>query len=97
MRVIQLPETRNETILIQWKKCTFSENIYAWFESDLQPVFSNKMEDLMLPENRVIQQNHFANGDENENVYEVFAWNDSVHQHLYAGRLYTPKNSPKLV
>ena len=94
---VTLPETRNETILIEWKNCLFSENIYAWFDYGMIPVFSDKMEDLMLPENRVIQQNHFANGDANENVYEIFAWNDSAYQHLYVGRLYTPKNSPKLV
>jgi len=91
MNVIQLPETRNETILIQWKKCLFSENIFAFFENDMYPVFSNKMEDLMLPDDYVIQQNHFANGDVNENVYEVFGWSDVAQEHLYTGRLFAPK------
>jgi hypothetical protein len=92
-----MTKTENETILIQWKKCTFSENIYAWFESDLQPVFSNKMEDLMLPEDRITQPNRFSNGDLNQNVYEIFGWRDDVKEYLYAGRLYTPKDSAKLV
>jgi len=49
------------------------------------------MEDLMLPDDYVIQQNHFANGDVNENVYEVFGWSDVAQEHLYTGRLYAPK------
>jgi len=97
MQATQKPETRNETMMTFFKDCIFSENIYALFEPNLQPVFSNKMEDLMLPDNRVTQQHHFANGDVNENVYEVFGWNHASHQHVYVGRLYTPKNSLKLV
>jgi hypothetical protein len=92
-----MTKTENETMMTIWKNCIFSENIYAWFESDLQPVFSDKMEDLMLPEDRVIQPNRFANGDLNQNVYEVFTYRDSVGEYLYTGRLYTPKNSAKLV
>ena len=94
---VTLPETRNETILIQWRKCIFSENIFAWFECGMNPVFSDKMEDLMLSDNYVVQQNCFSCGTPNENVYEIYFWDEKVGEHLYAGRLYTPKNSPKLV
>jgi len=92
MTTLTSTQTQNETILTLFKGCLFSENIFAWFDADLnQPVFSNKIEDLMLPDNRVIQQNHFANGDANENVYEVFGWSDVAREHLYTGRLYVPK------
>jgi hypothetical protein len=84
MRVIQLPETRNETILIEWKDCLFSENIYAWFDYGMIPVFSDKMEDLMLPEDRITQPH--ADGG-----YEVFAYSNDAEEYLYTGRLYTPK------
>ena len=74
-----------------YKNCIFSENIFAWFEGGLQPVFSNKIEDLMLPENRVIQQNHLSDGTPNEGAYEIFGWDSVINQHLYTGRLYAPK------
>jgi hypothetical protein len=84
MNVIQLPETRNETMMTCWKDCIFSENIYAWFEYGLQPVFSNKMEDLMLPKDYVLQA-----GEEGE--YKLFGWSDEAGEHLYTGRLFAPK------
>jgi hypothetical protein len=74
----------NETIMIQWKGCTFSEHIFAWFESNLQPVFADKMADLMLPEDYVIQQS------KDHGAYEYFTWNKDALTYLYAGRLYVP-------
>jgi hypothetical protein len=91
MTTLTSPQTQNETILTLYKDCIFSENIFAWFEAGLQPVFSNKIEDLMLPENRVIQQNHFSDGTPNEGAYEIFGWDNVANQHLYTGRLYAPK------
>jgi len=76
--------TKNETILIQWNETLFSENIFAWFESDMIPVFSNNLEDLMLPDDYVLEKHH--NGS-----YELFAYDSLCEEYLYTGRLFTPK------
>ena len=92
---VKLPETQNETMMTLYKSCIFSENIFAWFEADLQPVFSDKIEDLMLPSDRVIQQNYFSDGTKNKGVYEIFTLN--IHNDLlYAGRLYAPESYAKV-
>jgi len=91
MTTLTSTQTQNETILTLYKDCIFSENIFAWFEAGLQPVFSNKLEDLMLSDDYVIQQNYFSDGTPNEGAYEIYSWNSKVGQHLYAGRLYAPK------
>ena len=83
MQATQTPQL-NETIMIQWKGCTFSEHIFAWFESNLQPVFADKMADLMLPEDYVIQPH--ADGG-----YELFTFNKDAEDYLYTGRLFAPK------
>lgn len=70
----------NETILTIWKNCVFSENIFAWFEYGQLPVFSDKIEDLMLPEG------HHLVKHEEPQIYEVYQ------ELLYVGRLYVPKN-----
>jgi hypothetical protein len=77
-------KTKNETILINWNGTLFSENIYAWFQHGQLPVFSNNIEDLMLPDNYVLQKH--ASG-----AYELFAWDSVCEEHLYAGRLFAPK------
>ena len=84
MQTTYAPRTKNENLLIQYKDCLFSENIYAWFDYGMTPVFSNKIEDLMLPENYVLQHH-------SENRYEVFAWNEVAEDHLYVGALFAPK------
>lgn len=76
--------TKNETILIERDNCLFSENIYAWFDYGMIPVFSNKMEDLMLPEDYVLQPH--ADGG-----YELFTFNKDAEDYLYTGRLFAPK------
>ena len=75
---------QNETILIERNNCLFSENIYAWFDYGMIPVFSNKMEDLMLPEDYVLQPH--ADGG-----YELFTFNKDAEDYLYTGRLFAPK------
>jgi len=75
---------QNETILIERNNCLFSENIYAWFDYGMIPVFSNKMEDLMLPEDYVLQP-HKDGG------YELFAYSTDAEEYLYTGRLHAPK------
>lgn len=84
MQTTYAPRTKNENLLIHYKDCLFSENIYAWFDYGMTPVFSNKMEDLMLPENYVLQHH-------SENHYELFAWNEDAGEHLYTGALFAPK------
>ena len=93
---VKLAETQNETILTLYKSCIFSENIFAWFEADLQPVFSDKIEDLMLPQDRVIQQNYFSDGTKNKGVFELYSFNEATHSYLYAGRLYAPESYAKV-
>jgi hypothetical protein len=84
-----MTKTKNETILIEWNSCLFSENIYAWFDYGMIPVFSDKMEDLMLPEDYVLEP-HAEGG------YELFSYNREAAEYIYTGRLYAPK-SVKLV
>jgi len=90
------PETRNETIMTLYKSCVFSENIFAWFECGMNPVFSDKMEDLMLSDNYVVQQHCFSCGTPNKDVYEIYSWSEKVEEHLYAGRLYAPESYAKV-
>ena len=80
--------TKNETILIQWDECLFSEHVYAWFEYGMTPVFASRLEDLMLPDDYVVQTN------ESSGSYEVFGWDEDASEHLYTGRLFTPKGKP---
>ena len=82
-------KTKNETIMIEWNECLFSENIYAYFEYGMVPVFSNKKEDLCLPDNYVIQPHESGS-------YEVFGWDEDAGEHLYLGRLFSPKNAPMM-
>lgn len=92
MATIQLPETRNETIMIIFKGCVFSENIFAWFDANLnQPVFADNIKDLMLPEDRVMQKNCFSDGTVNKGAYNIFHWDDVVRDFIYSGRLYVPE------
>ena len=79
--------TKNETILIQWDECLFSENVFAWFEGGMVPVFSDKMEDLMLPED-------FTFEEHTSGSYEIFAYDTESEEYLYTGRLFTPKGKP---
>ena len=83
-------KNENETIMIEWNDCLFSENIYAYFEYGMSPVFSNCIDDLCMPENRVIQPHESG-------AYEVFGWDDEAGEHLYTGRLFIPKNAVPLV
>jgi hypothetical protein len=84
MQMTYASRTQNENLLIQYKNSLFSENIYAWFDYGMIPVFSNKLEDLMLPEDYVLQHH-------SENRYEVFAWNQNAGEHIYTGALFAPK------
>lgn len=84
MQMNHAPKAKNETIMIERNECLFSENIYAFFEYGMIPVFSNKIDDLMLPENRVIQPHESGS-------YEVFGWDEDAEEHLYVGRLFVPK------
>jgi hypothetical protein len=84
MQTTYARRTQNENLLIQYKDCLFSENIYAWFDYGMTPVFSNKLEDLLLPEDYVLQHH-------SENRYELFAWNDNASEHIYTGVLFAPK------
>ena len=79
--------TKNETILIEWNDTLFSENIFAWFESGMVPVFSNNIEDLILPEDFTFEAH--ASGS-----YEIFAYDAECEEYLYTGRLFTPKGKP---
>ena len=76
---------KNNTILIEWKGILFSENIFAYFKYDVPAVFSNRIEDLLLSDNYVIQK-HESSGS-----YEIFEWDEECRQHLYTGRLFAPK------
>ena len=78
-------KTKNETIMIEWNECLFSENIYAYFEYGMTPVFSNRLEDLMLSDNYVTQPHESG-------AYELFDWDEDAEEHLYAGRLFVPKS-----
>jgi hypothetical protein len=77
--------TKNETILIEWDNTLFSENIFAWFEFGMIPVFSDKLEDLMLPEDRTFELHDSGS-------YEIFAYDSDSEEYLYTGRLFTPKD-----
>lgn len=79
--------TKNETILIEWNDTLFSENIFAWFEGGMVPVFSDKLEDLMLPEDFTFEEH--TNGS-----YEIFGWDEDAEDYLYVGRLFTAKGKP---
>lgn len=79
--------TKNETILIQWDECLFSENVFAWFEYGMVPVFSDKLEDLMLPED-------FTFNEHPSGSYEIFAYDSECEEYLYTGKLFTPKGKP---
>jgi hypothetical protein len=79
--------TKNETILIEWNETLFSENIFAWFESGMVPVFSNNLEDLMLPDDYVLEKHESGS-------YELFAHDSDCDEYLYVGRLFTPKGKP---
>ena len=81
-----MPEL-NETILINWRDCLFSENIYAYFEFNCDPAFSDKIEDVLLPED--YQHNKVLDG-----LYEIFEYDENCEEYIYAGRLYVPKNKP---
>ena len=77
-------KAKNETIMIEWNECLFSENIYAYFEHGMVPAFSNRLEDLMLSDNYVTQPHPSG-------AYEVFDWDEGAEEHLYSGRLFVPK------
>jgi hypothetical protein len=79
-----MTKTKNETIMIEWNDCLFSENIYAYFEHGMVPVFSNRLEDLMLSDNYVTQPHPSGS-------YELFNWDEDAEEHLYSGRLFVPK------
>jgi hypothetical protein len=79
-----MSKTQNETIMIQWNECLFSENIYAYFEYGMVPVFSNRMEDLMLPDDYVLEKHESGS-------YELFSWDEGAEEYLYSGRLFAPK------
>jgi hypothetical protein len=78
--------TKNETILIEWNETLFSENIFAWFESGMVPVFSNKLEDLMLPDDYTTEKH-------SDGSYELFAYDSDCDEYLYTGRLFLPKGT----
>jgi hypothetical protein len=79
--------TKNETILVEWNDTLFSENIFAWFESGMIPVFSDKLEDLLLPEDFTFEEHPSGS-------YEIFAYDPECEEYLYTGRLFTPKGKP---
>jgi hypothetical protein len=79
--------TKNETILIEWDNTLFSENVFAWFESGMVPVFSDKLEDLMLPEDYTFEEHSSGS-------YEIFGYDPECEEYLYTGRLFTPKGKP---
>jgi hypothetical protein len=74
---------KNETILINYNGVTFSENVFAFFTFGEDPIISNCLEDLCLPEDYVEQ---YVDGH-----YEIFGFNEDAQQHLYTGRLYKAK------
>ena len=79
--------TKNETILIEWNECLFSEHVYAWFEYGMTPVFASRLEDLMLPED-------FTFNEHPSGSYEIFAYDPECEEYLYTGKLFTPKGKP---
>jgi len=79
-----MTKTLNETIMIEWNNCLFSENIYAYFQYGMLPVFSNSIDDLMLSDNYVMQKHESGS-------YEIFDWDEEAGEHLYSGRLFAPK------
>jgi hypothetical protein len=79
-----MTKTKNETIMIEWSNCLFSENIYAYFQYGMLPVFSNSIDDLMLSDNYVMQKHESGS-------YEIFDWDEDAEEHLYSGRLFAPK------
>lgn len=79
-----MTKTKNETIMIEWNECLFSENIYAYFKYGMTPVFSNSIDDLMLSDNYVMQPHESGS-------YEIFEWDEDAEEHLYSGRLFAPK------
>ena len=83
-------KNENETIMIEWNDCLFSENIYAYFEDGMSAVFSNCIDDLCMPEDRVIQPHESG-------AYEVFGLDDETGEYLYTGRLFISKNAAPLV
>ena len=70
--------------MIEWSNCLFSENIYAYFQYGMLPVFSNSIDDLMLSDNYVMQKHESGS-------YEIFDWDEDAEEHLYSGRLFAPK------
>ena len=80
-----MTKTKNETIMIEWNECLFSENIYAYFKYGMTPVFSNDIDDLMLSDNYVMQPHAESCS------YEIFEWDEDAQEHLYSGRLFAPK------
>jgi hypothetical protein len=79
--------TKNETILIDWDGVMFSENVFAYFEHGLCGVISDKIEDVLLPEDYVYNLLE-------EGVYEIFGFDQEAEEYLYTGRLYTAKGKP---
>jgi len=79
--------TKNETVLIEWNDTLFSENLYAFFEYGMIPVLSDKIEDVLLPEDYTF--NKLEGG-----AYEIFEYNKDCDDYLYVGRLFTPKDKP---
>ena len=79
-----MTKNQNNTIMIEWNECLFSENIYAYFESGMVPVFSNRLEDLMLSDDYVTHPHPIGS-------YEFFDWDEGAEEHLYSGRLFVPK------
>jgi len=74
----------NNTIMIEWNGTLFSENIYAFFQHNMVPIFSNSIDDIMLSDNYVIQKRQSGS-------YEIFEWDEQTAMHLYSGRLFAPK------
>lgn len=83
---------KNETILIKWNDCIFSENIYAYFEHGMTPVFSNRIQDLMLPTDEEGNEDYITQPHP-EGSYEVFGYNKDAGKYLYTGRLFIPKGA----
>jgi hypothetical protein len=80
---------KNETILINYNGVTFSENVFAFFEFGEDPIISNCLEDLCLPEDYVEEC-------VNEH-YEIFAYNADAEEYLYTGRLYKAKKVDNVI
>ena len=75
-----------------WNGCCFSENIYAYFEHGLDPVFSNRIEDLMLPTDEEGNEDYITQPIQ-EGCYEVFGYDKDAEEYLYTGRLFIPKGT----